>query len=79
MMMARRARPQRRRQLSRCRRVRVPASRSVGIKSDHAPAAIDKIAADRATHDAKPDDSTVFVMRSFPLAEFNLEPAPAAP
>ncbi len=44
----------------------------VDVKADDAPAALDQIAGDRASHDAKPDDSNGLVhQRSLPV--------PAAP
>jgi hypothetical protein len=40
--------------------------------ADHAPSAIDEIADDRASHDAKPDDSNGLVLESsFPAVEFD--------
>ncbi len=36
----------------------------VDIKADHAPFTIDKVAGDRASHDAKPDDSNGLVHES---------------
>jgi hypothetical protein len=40
--------------------------------ADHAPSAIDEIAGDRASHDAKPDDSNGLVLESsFPAVEFD--------
>ena len=35
--------------------------RGVGIEADHPPSALDKVAGDRASHDAKPDDSNGLV------------------
>jgi hypothetical protein len=41
--------------------------------ADHAPCAIDEIAGDRASHDAKPDDSNGLVLESsFPICRIRL-------
>ena len=40
----------------------------VGVEADHAPSAIDEIAGDRASHDAKPDDSNGLVHKCSFLA-----------
>ena len=42
------------------------ASRRVDVEADHAPAALDQVAGDRASHDAKPDDSNGLVHAAFP-------------
>ena len=47
------------------------ASCGVDVKADDAPAALDEIAGDRASHDAKPDDSNGLVHeRSLPADRF---------
>ena len=38
--------------------------RGVDIEADHPPAALDEVAGDRASHDAKPDDSNGLVHES---------------
>jgi hypothetical protein len=44
----------------------------VDIEADHAPPAIDKVARDRASHDAKPDYPNGLVHESsFPPVEFD--------
>ena len=49
------------------------ASRGVGIEADHAPSALDEVAGDRASHDAKADNSNGLVHESCFLAiEFGL-------
>jgi hypothetical protein len=44
----------------------------VGIEADHPPSALDKVAGDRAAHDAKPDDANGLVhASSLPPVEFD--------
>jgi hypothetical protein len=48
-------------------------SSCVGIETDHAPSAIDEVAGDCASHDAKPDDSNDLVHESsFPSCRIRL-------